>query len=235
MTAKSISKVQKRRKRGPRFRDPGEELLDHLFKDRNAEMRAVCKRIIKSASQGLSLYEEIAERHQTAERDPTLATLPHRDFPNVQSLLWLFELELAVLLEDYLRTRGERRWVYARLLLLCLLESTKALRGVINIGYRTAVAKTLGGTAAAELSELHNFIHHLFEDLNQTYGEVRQGLIAHRDPDAAVRFRLLATTSPIDIKDQAWEVLIWCANVDAIQKAYVEACFSGRTGEPSPS
>jgi hypothetical protein len=218
--------MQKRKKGGPRFRDRGEEMLDYLFVDRNAEIRAACKKIIKSASQGLALYEVIAERHQAAEQSGTRARLPHREFPNLQGLLWLFELELAVLLDDYLRARGERRWFYARLLLLCILESTKALRRVFNFGYRKAVAETLGGTAAAELSELHTFIHHLFEELNRTYGEVRQGLIAHRDPDAAVRFRLLATMSPIDIKDQAWEILVWCASLETIQQRYVEACFA---------
>jgi hypothetical protein len=212
--------MAKRAARLERFRDRAEEILDDLYSDRNAELRNACKTIIKSASHGLAICEDIAGRDAAARASNTQG-VPHVEFLNVQGFLWEFELELACLLDDYIRSRGERRWLYARLLFLSLFESTKTLRRIFSIAYRREVEAVLGEESRNELNEIHRYIQSIFEDLNKTYGDVRNGLAAHRDPDARVRFKLLSTLSPLDIKDLAWELLAWCASVETIQKRYL--------------
>ncbi|SRR5260221_10103224 len=214
--------MAKPRKQLRRTRDRAEEILDYLFDDRNREIRRACKTIIRGASRGLAIYPELLEIDSLA-RKAGRASLPHTDFLNVQSFLWMLELEIACLLDDYIRSSNERRWLYARLLLLTLFESTKTLRRVFSIGYRRDLQEKLGPESAKEVSELHAYIHHAFEDLNRSCGEIRRGLVGHRDPDPAVRFKLLSSLSGIDIKDSAWELLEWCATFAQLQERYMLA------------
>jgi hypothetical protein len=208
-----------RAKQSERFRDREEEILDKLFHERNTEIRAACKLISKGAKHGLAIYDSLAIRDASARKanDPRV---PHRDFLLLQGLLWLMEFELATLLDDYLRSRGERRWLYARLLFLTLYESTKTLRSAFSKGLRQDMLATLPGSEK-QLNKMHSYIQTTFEDLNATYGDVRRKLVAHRDPDASIRSRLLGTLSPIDIKDLSWNVLCWSASLALIQKQYL--------------
>jgi len=210
------------RKPAPRRQDRGEEILDYLYDGRNAKIRAACRRIIKGASHGLAIYEELITI-DAAARLKGVRTLPHADFLNFQGLLWMMQLELASLLDDYIRTRDERRWLYARLLLLSLYESTKTLRSVFSRGYRRDLLVRLGSANERRINTLHGYIHHAFEDLNADYGDIRDHLLGHRDPDASRRWQALSSLNGLEIKDFAWEVLEWCAAIVMLNNDYLAA------------
>ena len=207
-------------KRRVRFRDRGEEILDDLYADRNAELLAACKQIMKGASYGLAIHEDLVAVEDKA-RNAQL-NVRHKDFLNIHSLLWLMEFELATLLVDYIKSKGERRWLYARLLFLVLLENSRTLQRVLSKGLRRAVHERLGGDSDRRASELHRHIHAVFEGLNANYKNVRIGVVAHRSDDAAHRSRMLGILSPLDIKDLAWDVLCWCASVHVLMEEYLK-------------
>lgn len=183
-------------------------------------MRAACRKIIRGASRGLAIYQKLIDI-ETAAREQNEKVLPHPGFLNVQGLLWMFELEVACLLDDYIRSRDERRWLYARLLLLCLFEATKTLRGLLSRSYRLDLEEKLGAAYAGQLREMHGYIHHAHEDLNAEYGEVRRRLVAHKDPDANLRWQALSSVNGLEIKDFAWELLEWCAALAVLHKHYL--------------
>lgn len=170
------------------------------YGDRNAQIRAACKNIIKGASHGLAVYHNLNEI-EAAARVGGKKTLPHPEFINVQGLLWIFELELASLLDDYIRARGERRWLYARLIVLSLYESTRTLRGIFSRDYGKDLESRLGQENSKRIADLHGYIHHAFEDLNADYGDVRNHLLGHRNKDALRRWKALCSLDGLEIKD----------------------------------
>ena len=214
--------MPKEKKAAPRRRDSAEELLDRLYDDRNRQLRAACRKIIEGASQGLAIYEEL-QKIDAYARAEGVHVLPHMDFLNFQGLLWMMQLELASLLDDYLRARHERRWLYARLLLLSLYESTKTLRSVFSRGLRKDIVGRLGPESETRVTNLHRYIHHAFEDLEADFGEIRNRLIGHKDPDPIARWRLMSAYSGLELKDFAWEVLEWCAEIAEVDNEYMSA------------
>jgi hypothetical protein len=214
---KTPSKPKKIRKR-----DRAEEILDYMYDDRNIQLRRACKKIIQGASRGLAIYEELVEIDQQARQAGT-CVLPHPDFLNFRVLLWMLELELASLLDDYIRAKGERRWLYARLLLLSLFESTRTLRSIFTISLRKDMIEKIGPESTNEVSNLHAYIHHASKDLDADYGDTRRRLLAHRDPDATLWFKLLSEINGLEIKDFAWEVLEWLAACALLQQRYMLA------------
>src|SRR6185312_13437102 len=135
--------MRKSKKTLSRKRDRAEEILDYWYSDRNAELRAACKKIIAGASHGLAIYEGLVEIDAAARKDVD-RVLPHPDFLNLQGLLWMVQLEVACLLDDYIRSKDERRWLYSRLLLLSLYESTKTLARVFSRAYQVDLQAKLG-------------------------------------------------------------------------------------------
>jgi hypothetical protein len=212
--------VAKHKRSQRRARDRAEEILDYLYDDRNREIRAACKTIIRGATRGLAIYADIQQIDQAARKGGS-KILPHPTYLNLQGLLWMLELEIACLLDDYIRSRDERRWLYARLLLLSLFESTRTLRGVFSREYRKDIELRLGAQNSERISELHGYIHHAFNDLNADYGEIRNRLLGHRDPDAALRWQLLSSINGQEIKEFAWEVIEWCAAMAMLHQDYM--------------
>jgi hypothetical protein len=213
---------QRSKQRVPRRRDRGEELLDSLYEDRNKELRAACRKIIKGASHGLATYEELRQIDSSV-RQHGAAALPHADFLNFQGLLWMMQLEVASLLDDYIRSRDEQRWLYARLLLLSLYESTKTLRSVFSPSLRRDILARLGPGSETRINNLHGYVHHAFEDLNADFSEIRNRLVGHKDRDAGVRWRMMSAYNGLEIKDFAWEILEWCSEVAKLDNEYMGA------------
>jgi hypothetical protein len=205
-----------------RIRDRPEEILDKLYNDHNAELRAACKQIIRGASNGLAIYESLNEI-DVAARKESIYVLPHADFLNIQGLLWMFQLELACLLDDYLKSRDERRWLYSRLLLLSLYESTKTLARIFSKGYQADLEAKLGPHRRNDIREMHGYIHWAFKDLEADYANVRNHAVGHKDPDASLRWKAISALNGLEIKDFAWEVLNWCAALAQLNQLYLSA------------
>lgn len=214
--------MPKSKKAAPRRRDRAEEVLDSLYEDRNKQLRVACQKIIHGASEGLAVYERL-QKIDALARAEGVHVLPHTDFLNFQGLLWMMQLELASLLDDYIRARDERRWLYARLLLLSLYESTKTLRRVFSRGLRKDIVERLGSTSETRVTNLHRYIHHAFEDLDADFGEIRNRLVGHKDPDPIARWQLMSAYTGLEFKDVAWEVLEWCAEVADMDNEYMSA------------
>jgi hypothetical protein len=49
------------------------------------------------------------------------------------------------------------------------------------------------------LKDLHRAVNELFDSVNSRFGEVRDGLAAHRDPDPEVRLRLLQRVDVVEV------------------------------------
>ncbi len=86
--------------------------------------------------------------------------------------------------------------LYARMVLLTIHESCLTLRGLLGRDFQDEARNAFGDEAVAAVRSAHSSLNAVFELANREFGDVRNGLGAHRDPDAHVRWRLLKKGSP---------------------------------------
>jgi hypothetical protein len=123
-------------------------------------------------------------------------------------LVLLVRFELAVLMEDLATPRGSLRAnFYGRMLLLTVYESSLSLRSILGRPFREALALAFSHLdLEADLRNVHSRIHRLAQQCTEEYGDIRNGVVAHRDQDAERRIQLLEEISGSHVIDLALEL-----------------------------
>jgi hypothetical protein len=98
----------------------------------------------------------------------------------------LLRFDLACLFSDYVRhEHSERAHLYARFLILTVYESTKTYRGLLGGDLQKKLNDTDGsGFFMQKVRDVHKQMSRLSDGVAKEYGDVRQGIGAHRDPEA---------------------------------------------------
>jgi len=110
---------------------------------------------------------------------------------NAYEIVQYFKGEAACLLEHMLTSIGYRRDLYARMLVVCTYEALKTLRRALGRDFQLAVGSTLGEEGKALAREAHSDVSVLFRRAHSSFGSIRDGIAAHREPDAETRRKLL--------------------------------------------
>jgi hypothetical protein len=113
---------------------------------------------------------------------------------NALEFVVLFQFELNTCVKAVAQSLpGLEAKFHARSLVLTVIESLLTMRRLLARDFRSQLVAALREPALDQkLKSLHSEVDKLFEDCNSRFGEVRDGLAAHRDADPEVRLGLLA-------------------------------------------
>jgi hypothetical protein len=129
---------------------------------------------------------------------------------NSVEFVMLFQFELNTCLKAVLNSElALEAKFHSRSLVLTVFESLNTLRRLLAKSFRSELVGSLGRPPGLELQlkSLHSAVNALFEDCNSRFGDVRDGLAAHRDPDPEVRLRLVERVDAQEAVDLAYETL----------------------------
>jgi hypothetical protein len=118
---------------------------------------------------------------------------------NAVELSTLYRAESSCLLQDFLTAQGFRRDLYARLLALCILESSRALKEVLGREFQAAVSETLGPFYLELAKNIHSQVSHTFKRIKSVGGDIRNELAAHRSSNRDQRFTLLSRFIELEV------------------------------------
>jgi len=151
----------------------------------------------KLASEGLDLL--IAVRKQAALVDDADLT---RVFGTFELSTLLF-FETVTLLRDTAQAeRPMDALLYSRLLLLTMYEGCTALCGALDHEFRAALARACAVPNNDDrVRRAHSALTKLRGRLQREWGDVRNGLSGHRDPNPEERLRLMNKAQPGDVVD----------------------------------
>jgi len=158
---------------------------------------ATSARIIGLADQSIEVAEEglnqfVALRRRLLQKEATADVAVH----NAVEFSYLLQFDFNCLLIEFVRYTGSSRGsVYGRLLVLLIHESTRTLQSILGRQFQIQLAATIGrDDALAECRALHRLAVELHRHSQARYGDVRDGILAHRDADPEIRLRLIAMT-----------------------------------------
>lgn len=127
---------------------------------------------------------------------------------NAEEFALLVRFELAVIIEDIVTPRGALRAnFYGRMLLLTVYESALSLRSVIGPNVRSAMR--VGAPSVdldADLKLIHSRVNKLADRCRKDYGDIRTGIVAHRDQNAETRMQLIEKIGGSHVIDLAIEL-----------------------------
>lgn len=154
--------------------------------------------IARVAEEGQQIAEEVLSVAVTGRRR---GIGPNHIF-NALEFVVLFQFELNTCLKALAQARpGLEPKFHARSLVLTILESLLTMRRLLAKDFRSQlIAESMMPGLDQKLKTLHSEVNRAFEDCNLRFGEVRDGLAAHRDADPEVRLRLLER---VDAEDAA--------------------------------
>lgn len=112
---------------------------------------------------------------------------------NVLEFATLYGYDFNCVFEDMLEHQGTRRGlVYARFLVLLVYEASNKFRSLLG-GQFQADLRSLGyGEDEVVLGRgIHNCFVRAFERCNRDFGDVRHGVVAHRDESGANQYGLI--------------------------------------------
>jgi len=106
---------------------------------------------------------------------------------HVQEFTCSVQFELACLFSDYLRHElGPRAHVYLRFVVLAIYESTKTYRSLLGRDVQSSLASFPSqDDNLARIRSIHRELVRLSELSDRQFGDLRNGLAAHRDAEAA--------------------------------------------------
>ncbi|GEM_PF-3984858 len=111
---------------------------------------------------------------------------------NVFEFVQLLNFDLSCLLSDMIKCNSPlRQNLYARFLILTIHESCLTLRKLLASEFRYELSQSLGLSDDNDLKQIHSRVCQLFERCNEDFGDVRDGMVAHRDNDPEIRIKLL--------------------------------------------
>src|SRR5688572_3660085 len=128
---------------------------------------------------------------------------------NAVELMLLMEHDQSCLLADWATHTGTLRGnLYGRLLVLTIHESLKVMKSLLGPRFREQLVGALGEPEAdAALKQLHSAVCKTSDNCEKQFGDLRDGLVAHRDHDADIRFALLEAATEHQVAGLAVSVL----------------------------
>ena len=150
--------------------------------------------------------------NRTVEMRRTLESLqiPHdAAILNVIEFALLLKFDLSCLLCEMIDDDSALRSnLYARLQILTVHESCLTLKSLLAKKFRTEMIVALGALADdSVLRKVHSDVCHLFEKSSREFGDVRDGIVAHRDADPEARVQLLEKADVRAVTDLVIEML----------------------------
>jgi hypothetical protein len=139
---------------------------------------------------------------------------------NVAIFAVVWNADLSVLLED-LRVLNEvpgwaagwKRKLTARLLALTMVEAVDEFRGLLGRDFRIAVKRLAGDSTLEQLNDVHKTLSRFRDTHDTELRVVRNTIIAHRDPDAAVQAESLRSLNVKHVEELGWELLKWTTSL----------------------
>ena len=111
---------------------------------------------------------------------------------NVFELCSLVYLDLACLLSDVFKyDQTPKARTYFRLLILTLHETSRVLPKLLQPSVRHRLVEWLGPDVDHPLKQVHSGLSTLRNHIEQSFGDIRNGIVAHLDSDADYRLLLL--------------------------------------------
>lgn len=143
---------------------------------------------------------------------------------NVVQFTLLYVYDVNCLMDDVLKQGTDlRAKLYARMLLLVVQESLQKLRHLLGRQFRSAVEEIdSSGEMLAATNEVHSTVTKLFERVNRQYGDIRNGVIAHRDDSAERQMDLINQTSIREAADLTIELGDVTNSILAIGNEYTD-------------
>jgi len=127
---------------------------------------------------------------------------------NAFEFVELLQCDLCWLLNDMVKHDSAwRGGFYARLIVLTVYESCKSLNSLLARKFREEFVKSLGLTEDSSLKSIHSSFCKLFEQCRKDFGDVRNGIVGHRDCDPETRIRLLKQANCRAVADLAIAML----------------------------
>jgi hypothetical protein len=135
---------------------------------------------------------------------------------NVAIFAVVWNADLSVLLEE-LRVLNEapgwaagwKRKLTARLLALTIVEAVDEFTGLLGRDFRTAVRQLTDDATLEQLNDIHKALTRFRDGHESELRIVRNTIIAHRDPDAAIQTESLRSLNVKHVEELGWELLEW--------------------------
>jgi hypothetical protein len=137
----------------------------------------------------------------------------------------LTQFELSCLLRDMIQSDYSRlrATLYAGLVLLAVYETSKKYRQILSSDFQGELGRVLGPDGTVEARSIHRSASDLYKKCDRDFGDVRRGLLAHRDPCAHERLRLLRKIDVRRIADLAIGLLTVGRQLTELELRYIRA------------
>jgi hypothetical protein len=145
---------------------------------------------------------------------------------NVLEFTFLLNFDFGALLIEFMRHIEDQRGnLYARLITLVIHESTKTMKSMLGMPFQDALVAALGrDSALADARSIHQRATVMYKHSKSLFGDVRNGIIAHRHSDADTRLRLLATMDDnLPVLNLALDMANLIAELLTLSQGYLDA------------
>jgi hypothetical protein len=180
------------------------------------KLKAVLKAVQEQHEAQLPLF---TAARRAVENDGIPA---HGRVLNVLQFAILSHYELACLLEDMADHNSSFRGrLYARLLIVNIYETTHKLQSLLGRQLRADFLEA--GVSKQEmdtLGKIHQAFVRLHEECDRRYGDVRNGIGAHKDPSAETQLELIEKANIHDVTNLVIEILKWTAGLTRLCAIY---------------
>jgi len=168
---------------------------------------------------GEAFTEFLFVRRSLEAQGPT----PEAAVLNGVEFFLLLQHDFASLLADLATHTGTLRGnLYARLILLTVHESCLTMESILARPFREQLVAAIGRAEADSiLRQVHSDAITLYRRSERDFGEVRDGIVAHRDRDAEVRARLIAATEEEQIAQLAIDLLDILHRLSPLIREYI--------------
>lgn len=131
------------------------------------------------------------------------------DLLNALEFVLLLQFDLTCLLQAFVANTGTLKGsLFGRLVLLTVHESLLTMRSLFSRQFRERMTNYLADPLVDDaLRRIHSSIHRLFEESERRFGDVRNGIVAHRDASAARQLDLIEVADQEQIAALAIKML----------------------------
>jgi len=127
---------------------------------------------------------------------------------NVLEFATLYGYDFSCILEDTVDHQGSRRaLVYARFLILLVYEASQKLRQLLGGQFQEDLrAFGYGEESIKTVRRIHKCFVDAFERCNSEFGDVRDGIVAHRDESAERQMELIEVADVPSVIDMTLQM-----------------------------
>lgn len=147
---------------------------------------------------------------------------------NVLEFATLYGYDFNCVFEDMLRHQGTRRGlVYARFLVLLVYEASNKFRGLLGREFQADLRSLGYGDEDVVLARgVHKCFVRAFERCNRDFGDVRNGVVAHRDESGPTQYALIDKAQVREVVDMTLDMDECMARLSALLAAHLQNLVS---------